>query len=196
MKTLLIGIIMASICWGAFAVNTRLDLHAVNKGLAASNATVEDLKSRLDPLQHPATRDRLVEWTYRNSRQVSRATVTTIVDETLKTRYPLLFLALICAESEFHPSAISRVNAIGLGQIRYEIHKKELVAIGVKEARDLFDVSRNIKATELIFLGMLQRNKGDVIKTLNAYVGGTVVNYQSKILKSFVELSMMIKREG
>ena len=177
-------------------VNTRLDLHAVNKGLAASNATVEDLKSRLDPLQHPATKGRLVDWTYRNSRQISRSTATAIVDEILKTRYPLLFLALIHAESEFNQSATSRIGAVGLGQIRFEIHKKELVAIGVKEARDLFDASKNIKATELIFLGMLQRNKGDVIKTLTSYVGGTVPNYQSKILKSFVELSMIIKKEN
>ena len=195
MKNLLVGILAASICWGAFVINARLDLNAVIKGLAASNATVEDLKSRLDPLQHPATRDRLIEWTYRNSRHVSRETVIAIVDETLKTRYPLLFLALICAESEFSPSAVSQVNAIGLGQIRFEIHKKELVTIGVKEARDLFDASKNIKATELIFLGMLQRNKGDVIKTINAYVGGSVPNYQSKILKFFVELSMIIKRK-
>ena len=196
MKNLLVGILAASICWGAFVINARLDLNAVTKGLAASNATVEDLKSRLDPLQHPATRDRLVEWTYRNSRHVSKETVIAIVNETLKTRYPLLFLALICAESEFNPSAVSKVNAIGLGQIRYEIHKKELATIGVKEARDLFDSSKNIRATELIFLGMLQRNKGDTIKTLNAYVGGSVPNYQSKILKYFVELSMMIKKEN
>jgi len=196
MKNLIICVVLTSVFWGIFLIITQLDLHTVRSGLAASSATVEDLRSRLDPLQQAATRDRLVEWTYRNSRHVSRETVIAIVDETLKTRYPLLFLALIYAESEFNPSAVSRVNAIGLGQIRFEIHKKELATVGVKEARDLFDVSKNIKATELIFLGMLQRNKGDVIKTLTSYVGGTVPNYQSKILKYFVELSMMIKKEN
>lgn len=161
--------------------------------LAVAVAVLDSYRDKLDPIKRPEIKPILIDWVYKNSIRISKQTAADIVSATLKTDHPILLLALIRVESEFNPAAVSSVGAKGLGQIRFEVHKKALATLNITDARDLFDIDKNIVATELILMDMLRMNKGNIVKTLDSYVGGTIVNYRMKVLSRFTEVSVLIR---
>ena len=186
---LTVGLI-SSIVFGLVYV---IELNKTQNELAVAVAVLDSYRDKLDPIKRPEIKPILIDWVYKNSIRISRQTATDIVSAALKTNHPILILALIRVESEFSPTAVSSVGAKGLGQIRFEVHKKALATLNITDARDLFDIDKNIVATELILMDMLRMNKGNIVKTLDSYVGGTIVNYRMKVLSSFMELSILIR---
>ena len=139
-----------------------------------------------------AYREKLSQWVYERSSKISRPATRQIVDEVMRYDHPVLLLALLQAESAFSPTAYSSSGAIGLGQITWKIWGKPLVEAGIlKEARDLYDVSMNIKATDHIFSLLMKSSKGNTIAALESYVGGKHKAYVEKVAHNFLQLSMI-----
>jgi len=138
-------------------------------------------------------RSQLCEWIYKKYTRSSRETILKIIDESMETKHPFLILALFGAESEFNPTAKSSVGALGLGQImpKYyaDILKKEGI---IKEIRDLYNVTENIKATEYALLYELERAEGNFALALSRYSGGAS-KYFSKVAENYIYLTMIKK---
>jgi len=132
-------------------------------------------------------------WIMRHSSQISRSTANKIVKEAFKVPNPILMISLMGVESSFNPTAVSKVGAVGLGQVRYEMHYKTLLEIGITDRRDLFDITLNIKASSFILQNMIRRSKGNLTKALYLYLGGRDSRYVAKIFKNYVELSLEIE---
>jgi Transglycosylase SLT domain len=137
----------------------------------------------------------LVEWVYQHSTLISHSTCQEIVRETLKTKYPLLLLSIIELESkQFSPGAISTKGCIGWCQINPYVHEKELIQTGIiKEKRDLWDTSPNIKAGDFILKSKFMKSGGgDATRALEGYLGGKDGEYVRKILTTFANLSILV----
>lgn len=138
----------------------------------------------------------LQKWVLSQSSRCSPKQVKLIIQECIRTDLPLLILALISAESEFNPTAVSSKGAIGLGQIMFEHHMKALIGANIiKEKRDLFDVEANIQATHFILKMFLRQSNGDVTKALERYLGGHDGAYQRKILNNLANLYVVTSRK-
>jgi len=139
-------------------------------------------------------REKLAEWVFDRSSKISRQATRQIVDEAFRYDHPLLLLALFQAESEFSPTAYSSAQAVGLGQIRWTIWGKTLTQAGIlKEARDLYDISMNIRATNFIIGTLMKSAKGNPVAILEAYVGGKHKIYTDRVAYNFMQLSMIKK---
>ena len=150
-------------------------------------------KAAQDQKEHEY-RDKLSQWVYDHSSKISRPMTRQIVDEVMKCPNPLLIMALIQAESEFSPTAYSSAQAVGLGQIRWVIWGKTLIEAGIlKEARDLYDISVSIRATNHILANEIKVSKGDPIKALERYVGGKHKIYVDQVVYNFLHLSTIQK---
>lgn len=134
-------------------------------------------------------------WVVSHSSRISYTTAKLIAEEASKYLHSTLILSLIEAESEFTPTAVSKVGAVGLGQIMYDIHKKDMASLGICKKRDLFDIDKNIKATSFVLQMMLKKNNGDVVKALHSYLGGKDGKYTSRILSNYVHLSLEIEND-
>lgn len=127
----------------------------------------------------------LTNWVYEKSSRISRLMVNQIVECTLKTKHPLLLLALMEVESSFDPTSVSRKGAMGLGQIMPNYHAEELKRVGIiKEARDLFNIPTGVKATEHIWGIKLLRAKGDTTEALVRYYGDRDKLYINQVLSN------------
>jgi hypothetical protein len=137
----------------------------------------------------------LTKWVYDNSTRISRATCKEIVCEVMKTKYPVFMLSIVELESvKFTPGSLSSAGAIGWCQIMYEAHGAELMRAGIiKEKRDLWDTGPNIRAGAFIFEKYLNKNKGDVAKTLENYLGKKDGAYLLRILSTHANLSILVQ---
>ena len=154
----------------------------------------QDLSVKAEIQKEKEYRDQLSEWVFSRSSKISRQAARQIVDEVFRYDHPLLLLALCQAESEFSPTAYSSVGAVGLGQIRWTIWGKTLTQAGIlKESRDLYDVSMNIRATNFIIGTLMKSAKGNPVAILEAYVGGKHRPYVEKVSTNFLHLSMIKK---
>lgn len=170
-------------------------------GLNTSRTSLEEAKTKVEELQthiaKPQPKDRRMEvataWVIRHSERISEVAAKHIADEAFKYPNSILILSLIEAESEFTPTAVSSAGAIGLGQIMYNIHKKDLAELGITKKRDLFDPEKNVRATAFVLKMMLDRGGGDVTKALHFYLGGKDGKYVSRIFLNYVQLSMEIE---
>lgn len=130
----------------------------------------------------------LVKWVFDNSSRISMESSRLIVKECLKTKYPLLLLAIIKVESEFNPGALSSKGAVGLCQIMYDSHKVSLLKLKfLKDKRDLWDIQTNIKCGSYIFEEYLKTSK-DVNKALDLYLGTRDGPYVHKIMSNLANL--------
>lgn len=148
------------------------------------------------PVCEPAKDSRLEaagNWVMKYSTRISDTTAKYIVEEVFKYPHPILILSLVEVESEFTPTAISKAGALGLGQIMYTVHKKDLATLGIYKKRDLFDVDKNIKATSFILQMMLRKGDGDIVKALHFYLGGKDGKYVNRIFSNYVHLSLEIE---
>jgi len=146
--------------------------------------------------KQPEVNPHIVNWVYENSKYISRKTCTNIVKIVFnETKYPLLMLALIRRESNFNPIAISDKGAVGLCQIMWEAHEKELQTANIaQEKRDLFDIETNIKASNLIFTKYLKQSNQDLKMALKKYVGGAHSTYARDILEYLGEVYLVSKK--
>jgi len=132
-------------------------------------------------------------WIIKHSTRISDTTAKYIAEEVFKYPHPVLILSLIEVESKFTPTAISKAGALGLGQVMYNIHEKDLIALGIHKRRDLFDIDKNIKATSFILQMMLRKGEGDIVKALHFYLGGKDGKYVNRIFSNYVHLSLEIE---
>jgi hypothetical protein len=138
------------------------------------------------------TEDALALWIYQQSNRISILTAREIAREAIKTEIPFFILGLIMAESEFVPTAVSSKGAIGLTQVRFEVHGKELMRVGlIKEKRDLFDIGPSIRSGNFIFKMYLKQSGGNAEKAMELYLGGKDGFYVKKISLNLLNLYVL-----
>ena len=130
--------------------------------------------------------DRLTGYVYKHSYRISKGTAREIVQEAMKTRCPILLLAIMQVESSFNPAAVSKAGARGLGQVMPVKALKQ--AHIVNDYRDLFNVETNIKAMDYIFKKKLAKAKGDYKRAIGYYFGRYNDKYVNKVLDAYFEL--------
>jgi len=142
-------------------------------------------------------KDKFIRWIYNNSFRCSLKQADYIAGILIKTKYPLLFAAIIKNESNFNITAYNRLGAIGLMQILpTKSHIKQLKEAGIiNNVRDLFNPYNNIMAGQFIFNDILKINKGSLRKALLMYCGNSK-NYVSKVLQSLGELTIYVRNAG
>ena len=100
---------------------------------------------------------------------------------------PALVKAIILAESEYNPNAISRRGAKGLMQLMPRTAR----SLGVE---DIFDPEHNIKGGVRHFKGLLKKFEGDVKLALAAYNAGSGRVRQYKGIPPFKATKRYIKK--
>lgn len=137
----------------------------------------------------------LTKWVYEHSANISSRTVREIVLEIIKTDKPLLMLSLIAVESDFYPTARSNKGAVGLSQIMYKIHGKNLIKLGIiKEERDLFDIAPSVASGNVILETFLKETDYNVPKALERYLGGQDGVYLKMILLNLADLYIRVAK--
>jgi hypothetical protein len=162
------------------------------------NSTVYKLPPKVEDvvkLKQKDSTSTVANWIIQHSTKISDNTARNIAVEVFKYPHPILLISLIEVESEFVPSAVSSKGAAGLGQIMYDIHKKDLEGLGILKRRDLFDIDKNVKATSFVLQMMLKKDKGDIVKALHSYLGGKDGKYVARIFSNYVNLSLEIENE-
>lgn len=150
------------------------------------------LPSPEDQSNKMGIRNMLTKWVYNNSGQISTDTAEWIVAACMQTKRPLLMLALISAESDFIPSALSKKGAMGLTQVMFDVHKKMLIEQNIiKEKRDLFNIDANVRAGYYILEMYLKESNGNITKALEKYLGGRDGIYVLKILTCLANLYVL-----
>ena len=138
----------------------------------------------------------LANWVYNHSNRISRADCEEIVFEAMKTKRPLLILALIQVESDFNPGVVSSKGAIGLTQVMPSVWGKDLIARGIiREPRDLFSIGPSIAAGDYVLGAYLKASKGDIAAALEGYLGGRDGYYLKKILLNLGSLYVLTEHQ-
>jgi soluble lytic murein transglycosylase-like protein len=102
---------------------------------------------------------------------------------------PTLLLAVIAQESSFRSDAVSAIGAVGLMQIRPELHDWRRDRLGLTGA--LTDPAINIAIGADVLRECLQRHRGDLGQALSEYSGGAS-DYPLKVARlelDFVRLA-------
>lgn len=94
---------------------------------------------------------------------------------------PILVLAVMEAESEFYPFALSKKDAKGLMQINPEANQQLLMQEGIfKEPSDIFDPDRNIEAGCFLLRNFINESS-DFNTALDKYLGADSNAYKAEI---------------
>jgi len=101
---------------------------------------------------------------------------------------PSLILHLICRETvpRFNPLSTSEINAIGLMQIRYKIHSKDIPELAKINSNELYHVDHNIRFGCQILRKYIDSTKS-LDKALLRYVGGSPKTYVNDIYRLMAE---------
>jgi hypothetical protein len=94
--------------------------------------------------------------------------------------HPTLLLAVIAQESSFRSDAVSAIGAVGLMQIRPELHDWRRDRLGLSGA--LTDPEVNIAVGADVLRECLFRSRGDLARALVDYSGGAT-NYSLKVAR-------------
>lgn len=166
-----------------------------------SKVILTNIISKPDPtmiksdLKKDALEKVLTKWVYEHSANISIHTAREIVLETMKTDKPLLMISLIAVESNFCPTARSNKGAIGLSQVMYRIHGKNLIKLGIiKEERDLFDIVPSVASGNVILETFLKETDYNVSKALERYLGGADGTYLKAILLNLADLYVRVAK--
>ena len=140
---------------------------------------------------------KFVKWIYDNSFRCSLRQAKEYADIILKQPYPLLIASIIQRESSFDSTATNRVGktlVIGLMQIYCtKDHISQLKKAGIiNSVRDLYDPAVNIKAGAFILQDIIKINKGNLVKSLEMYCGGSR-RYSSRVLETLGQLTLDVK---
>ncbi len=181
-----IGLIIAGFRWDHKIIEEH------KREATTLQTTLQSCKDR-DIRATLSKREVIAFWIMNHSSRISDSTAQQIATEAFKYPHPILILSLIEAESEFTPTAVSKMGAVGLGQVIYNIHKKDLVTLGIHRKRDLFDIDKNMKATSFILQMMLKKDNGDIVKALHSYLGEKGGKYINRIFSNYVHLSLEIE---
>lgn len=185
MKTLIIALIFA-LCAGSTQAKTPTPIHESAKVRPAKQITTI-IKKRARARMH---KDKLVEFVKKNKhKKTSDAEAHRIVNACLRTEDPLLYLSLIKTESSYNPRAVSKVGAVGLGQVMYSVHHKSLKREGIiKTKADLYKIENNVRASEHVYSNYLEESKGSHPKALSRYLGCHSKSYIRKTLETYSHL--------
>lgn len=128
--------------------------------------------AKLQPKLDPAVRKDIIEAVYRHRGDLS----------------PSLVVHLICRETvpRFNPLSRSTKGAIGLMQVRYKIHVKDIPELAKIKLEELYHIDNNIKFGCWILRGYIDSTKS-LDKALRKYVGGEVSGYVADIYRLMVE---------
>ena len=105
---------------------------------------------------------------------------------------PSLVLHLIYEETipKFSPMSTSKIGAIGLMQVRYEIHCKEIPALNSLRQEHLYRIDENVHFGCMILRKYLDMSD-DLTEALHRYVGGKDGEYVRAIYKGMAEYEVM-----
>jgi len=138
------------------------------------NRHLENRAEMLQPRLDPVLREKIVTTVMENSETYGLS--------------PSLVLHLICRETvpRFSPLSKSSKDAIGLMQVRYEVHKKDIPELAKLKPVELYHIDNNIK-----FGCMILRKYIDSTETLSQalkrYVGGDLKGYVNDICRMMAE---------
>ena len=101
---------------------------------------------------------------------------------------PSLVLHLIYRETlpPFNPLSTSKIGAIGLMQIRYEVHSKEIPALAALTKDGLYRINENVHFGCMILRKYIDMSDS-LDEALHRYVGGPDGKYVNFIYKSMAE---------
>ena len=101
---------------------------------------------------------------------------------------PSLILHLICRETipRFNPLSKSSKDAIGLMQVRYEVHIKDIPELANIKTEELYHIDNNIKFGCQILRKYIDATEF-LDKALKKYVGGEVKGYVEDIYRMMAE---------
>ena len=150
---------------------------------------------RIHSIDSPEFRGKLAQWIYDRSQRISKRTARDIVDEVFKYKHPVFLLAIMGPETggTYLPTSKGPTGDYGLGQVVPAQHKELMAKLGVKDARDLYDIDTNIKAMSIIFEEMLARAKGDPVQTMKFYVGAHKTKYQADLFVNFASMMLLME---
>jgi len=142
-------------------------------------------------------KEKFIQWIYNNSFRCSFRQAEEYANIILKQPYPLLIASIIQRESSFDSTATNKVGkilVIGLMQIYCtQDHIKQLEKAGIiSSIRDLYDPEVNIKAGAFILQDIIKINKGNLVKSLEMYCGGSR-RYSSRVLETLGQLTLDVK---
>jgi soluble lytic murein transglycosylase len=103
---------------------------------------------------------------------------------------PFLVMAVIKAESNFDPNAISRVGAIGLMQLMPQTANYISKKLGYIDYQ-ISDPAMNIEMGCWYIANLMETYKGDIESVLAAYNGG---NYDKEILMKNTGVKLYVKK--
>jgi hypothetical protein len=104
---------------------------------------------------------------------------------------PIVVLAVIEAESEFYPFAVSKKNAKGLMQINLEANQELLIQQGIiKEPAEIFDPDRNIEAGCFLLRQYLNESP-DFNTALDKYLGADSISYKATIHQAMGQVLLL-----
>lgn len=98
---------------------------------------------------------------------------------------PALMTAVIIRESRGNYKALSRSGAVGLTQVLWKVHHKNIRATfpHIKSRQDLFKPQNNITVGTWILSGYLKSSGGNVRKALVRYLGRNNASYVNQVLE-------------
>jgi len=164
------------------------------KGWNEGRSDIVRETNKIKELEQKDLKEAIHQWIYANHEKVSREIIDTIVNEAFNTNYPIMILAIIGAESNFVATARSSAGAMGLGQIMPKVYSELLKKEGIiKEIRDLYNITENIKAIEFALKYELKITKGDINKALVRY-SGNATHYVQKVMTNYISLSFIERR--
>lgn len=137
-------------------------------------------------------RQSLAQWVQYNNKNLSNEKSIKIIDAVYfyseqSNLDPLLIMSMIKAESTYRPEAASRYGARGLMQIVPRWHRDKLMG------RNPLVINVNIEVGTKIINDCLSKSRDNIYSGLRCYSGGAGKQYQSKISKTYRELSEQLR---
>lgn len=127
---------------------------------------------KLQPRLDPVTRRRILQSVYDHCGDLS----------------PSLVVHLICRETvpPFNPLSKSGKDAIGLMQVRYEVHRKSIPELAELRPTELYHIDNNIKFGCMILRSYIASSR-TLDEALKKYVGGNLKKYVDDICRLMAE---------
>lgn len=111
-------------------------------------------------------------------------------------RFPEMTLAIFGKESQFNPRARSGAGAHGLGQIHFRSWRRQLRQFGIYKASDLYNIEKNILATNYVLNILYYENGGNWDRILAKYLGTRSRKYNNSVYKNLRQIKYLKKLEA